>query len=836
MDTLGEWSDGDDGWIMDVDVPIEWDDPEQMMPTEWDDPEADAFIRDIPEQMLLDAWNDYVVDGSIQNIPEQTDEWDDPETGAFIRDIPEQTDDWNDPEQTGKGKKREHADDDDDDDDDDEEEQDFYEITSVKKYTSKKFRATATDTEMRFNNVNNDMDLIESRNRTYRVFERLLSDVTKGMDERDQVRFVLRSTQLDTPISIPFLPLDRLTPERVLSAVEHVIQSNRDFRLNDTVNVDLMHVDAPQGSGRSKRNIVNVKEYLHKKGSVITIKNQDNLCLARALVVAIAKAENVPNYNYLREQVRAQQIKAIELHAKAKVPMGPSCGLEEVDMFQKHLTEYEINIVSGNHDNAIIYPKKPSTDKTPIYLFLHDNHYDVITSMPGFLSTVYFCHKCKRAYSNKLDHLCPGMCKSCRAYECYSIDPTHCEQCKRTFKSRACYERHKEPVGAARSVCETIRKCEKCQKSMDVRKLNQHICDRKCSTCGTILEDAEAKHECYIQKIEQPEEEEDSQYNELLFFDFECKQETGEHEPNLCIVHDEAGRQKLFNGKDTVKEFCEWLFSKEHQDCIVVAHNFQGYDGYFIQNFLIKNAIYHKVIYRGAKILSMTVPMFNMKFIDSLNFMPMALAALPKTFGVPELCKGYFPHLFNKEENQSYVGPIPPVHYYHPDGMKPKVREEFLAWHKEKVESNYVFNFKEEIEKYCRSDVDILRNCCMKFREMLREITGIDPFEKCITIASVCHEVYRTNYLEKDTIAVFNNNRQLKTKQSNIAVKWLSWVAEESEIDIEHVRNGGEKRIGKYSVDGYCEERNTVYEFQGCYWHGKDVIYVTLINYVVLTV
>ena len=590
--------------------------------------------------------------------------------------------------------------------------------------------------------------------------------------------------------------------------------------------MDLIHVEAPQGSGRSKlkHNIVNIKEYLHKKKSIITIKNQDNLCLARALVVAIAKVDNAPNYVNLLHHVRAQQVKAIELHAKAKVPMGPSCGLEEVDMFQKHLTEYEINIVSGNHDNAIIYPSQPSTDKTPIYLFLHDNHYDVITSMTGFLSKSYYCHKCRRAYTKKLDHLCPGMCKSCRSYECYTVEPMHCDQCKRTFKSRACYERHKEPVGTARSVCETIRKCEKCQKSMDVRNLNHHICGRKCSTCGIILEDAEAKHECYIQKIEQTEEEEDSQYNELLFFDFECKQETGEHEPNLCIVHNEAGHQELFNGKDTTEKFCNWLFSKEHQDCIVVAHNFQGYDGYFIQNFLIKNAIHHEVIYRGAKILSMTVPMFNMKFIDSLNFMPMALAALPKTFGVPELCKGYFPHLFNKEENQSYVGPIPPVHYYHPNGMKPKVREEFLTWHKEKVESNYVFNFKEEIEKYCRSDVDILRNCCMKFREMLREITGIDPFEKCITIASVCHEVYRTNYLEKDTIAVFNNNRQLKTKQSNIAVKWLSWVAEKDEIDIEHVRNGGEKRIGKYSLDGYCEERNTVYEFQGCYWHGKDVI------------
>ena len=935
MDTLGEWSDGDDQWIMDVDVPgerndreaaasirdipeqmmmpAEWEDPEadaiirnipeqmlldawndyvtdgsirdipeQMMPAEWEDPEADAIIRNIPEQMLLDAWNDYVTDGSIRDIPEQMmpAEWEDPEADAIIRDIPEQMllDAWNDyvtdgsirdipeqmmpteqdgpevdgsisdipeqmildarddpevggsipdiPGQMGEGKKRKH--DDTDDDDDEEEGQDFYHIVSVKKYTSKKFRATAVDTAIRFNNVLNDMDLIENHKSTYRIFERLLSDVTKGMNEKDYVRFVLRSTQLETPISIPFLSLDRLTPERVLSAVQHVIQSNRDFRLNDMVNVDLIHVEAPQGSGRSKRNITNIKEYLHKKRSIITITNEDNLCLARALVVAIAKAANAPNYNYLLRSVRAQQVKAIELHTKAKVPMSPSCGLEEVDMFQKHLTEYEINIVSANHDNTIIYPSQSSTNKTPIYLFLHDRHYDVITSMPSFLSKAYYCHKCKRSYSNKLDHLCPGMCKSCRSYECYINDPMHCDECKRTFKSRACYERHKEPVGTARSVCDTIRKCEKCQKSMDVRKLNQHICGRKCSTCGIILEDAEAKHECYIQKIEQSEEE-DSQYNELLFFDFECKQETGEHDPNLCIVHNEAGRQKLFNGKDTTEKFCNWLFSKEHQDCIVVAHNFQGYDGYFIQNFLIKNAIYYKIIYHGAKILSMTVPMFNIKFIDSLNFMPMALAALPKTFGVPELCKGYFPHLFNKEENQNYVGPIPPVHYYHPNGMKPKVREEFLTWHKEKVESNYVFNFKEEIEKYCRSDVDILRNCCMKFREMLREISGIDPFEKCITIASVCHEVYRTNYLEKDTIAVFNNNRQLKTKQSNIAVKWLSWLAEKNEIDIEHVRNGGEKRIGKYSLDGYCEERNTVYEFQGCYWHGKDVIYVTLV-------
>ena len=277
----------------------------------------------------------------------------------------------------------------------------------------------------------------------------------------------------------------------------------------------------------------------------------------------------------------------------------------------------------------------------------------------------------------------------------------------------------------------------------------------------------------------------------------------------------------LFQGSDTTKDFCEWLLTKEHQDCIVVAHNFQGYDGYFIQNFLNKNAIKYEVILRGAKILSMTIPMFNMKFVDSLNFIPMSLSKFPKTFGMTELCKGYFPHLFNKEENQNYIGPIPPVAYYSPNTMKPEAREAFLAWHNEQVKSDYIFDFEKEIIKYCRSDVDILRKCCMEFREMLREITGIDPFEKCLTIASTCHEVYRTNFLKKDTVAVFQHDRQLKMRQSNMAVKWLSYEMERNDIHIQHVRNGGEKRVGKYSLDGYCEEYHTAYEFQGCFWHGK---------------
>ena len=776
--TLGEWSDSDDDWVMNAEE---------------------------EKKNTLGEWSD------------SDDDW--------IWDVEENV-------QSGRGRKRKNNEVNEEDNTSSEDDgegstssqNNFYTIEQVKQTKSKKFRMTVMDYEIRFNNNERELDLIQGYERTQEIFEHLLNDITTGMKEEDQVRFVLRSEQLDKPISLPFMPVQRLTPERIFSQIERVVQSNQDFRLNDTVIVDIVHIESPQGGKGRKRVHFNIEDFLHKKGSIITIQNKDDLRVARALVVAIAKIEKAPNYKSLVDsRGRRQEKEARELHKVANVPLGP-CGIPEVQLFQKYLTCYEINIISADHDNAIIYPSKPTTqDVKPVYLYLHHNHFDVITTMPGFLGKSYFCHKCRKAYDRTLDHLCPDMCKSCRSPDCKDVkDPRSCEQCNRWFKSETCYNKHKEPIGGGKSVCQGIKKCGKCGKSLNVNCLDpeKHICGKKCATCGVIVKENEV-HECYIQKPKKSATEKESQYSELLFFDYECRQEDGIHKPNLCIVHNESGDEWIFQGKNTNVEFCNWLFTKDHQGCIVMAHNFQGYDGYFIQNFLNENCVQYEIVLRGAKILSMTVPMFNIKFIDSLNFIPMSLSKFPKTFGMEELCKGYFPHLFNREENEKYEGPIPPEPYYMPNSMKPETRKEFHAWYKEQRDNNYVFNFNEEIIEYCRSDVDILRKCCMEFRELFREITNIDPFEKCLTIASACHEVCHNNFLKEETIAILDSTRLLKMNQSNMAVKWLSYVMQENGIRIDHVRNGGEKRVGRYSLDGYCEEYHTAYEFQGCFWHGK---------------
>ena len=741
-------------------------------------------------------------------------------------------------EQTGRGEKRKAE------NQNEEQEQDYYQIKPIRERHSQKFNMTAKNYGVHFNNVLDDVDLLESRKRTYGIFDHLIKDVTEGMNSNDQVRFVLSSKQLQTPIAIPFCSLEELTTEKVLSHVEKVVQSNEEFRLNNTVNIDLIRVEMPQGSGRSrvKRTTLNIRDYLRKKKSVITINNKDDLCLARALVVSIARIENDRRYSQIMDSRRpVQRERAFDLHEAANVPLGP-CGLNEIELFQQYLVNYQIIVVSGDNNNSIIYPDQPPAIPNPeksIYLYYQANHFDVITTLPGFLNTNYFCHTCHKPYDCTTDHMCKGMCCSCRGFGCVlQGGGMTCNECDRLFKNQTCYDRHKQqPInGGGRTVCETVRKCPKCKKSMDVRKIRGrgHQCvDKKCPTCKIERNPGDPDHQCYMQ---QQEHKEESSYNHLLFFDFECTQEHGIHEVNLCVVYDEEKEVGVFQGKNAVKDFCTWLLTPQHQECIVMAHNFQGYDSYPIIKYLNENAIGCDATYNGAKCVTLKTKVrekhqfgVKIKFMDSLNFIPMALAKFPKTFAQPELCKGYFPHFFNKDENQDYVGPIPCQDDYGVNFMKPEAREAFMTWHQEQVDNNYVFDFRHEILKYCRSDVDILAKCCMLYREMLKEVTamgddemGIDPFDQATTIAGYCMQVYRTKFLQKDTIALLPQHQQLKRKQSHEALQWLSYTAEKEEIHIQHARNGGEKRVGNYYLDGYCEETHTAYEYQGCYWHGKD--------------
>ena len=80
--------------------------------------------------------------------------------------------------------------------------------------------------------------------------------------------------------------------------------------------------------------------------------------------------------------------------------------------------------------------------------------------------------------------------------------------------------------------------------------------------------------------------------------------------------------------------------------------------------------------------------------------------------------------------NQDYLGPMPPMDAYDPEGMSPKKKQEFEMWYSEQVQNEYEFNMRREMEEYCISDVKLLKAGCQKFQAEFYKEAEFHPMEK----------------------------------------------------------------------------------------------------------
>lgn len=209
----------------------------------------------------------------------------------------------------------------------------------------------------------------------------------------------------------------------------------------------------------------------------------------------------------------------------------------------------------------------------------------------------------------------------------------------------------------------------------------------------------------------------------------------------------------------------------------------------------------------------MSLEFAGVKLRDSLCFLPMPLSSFPKALGF-DAAKGYFPHLFNKMENMDYVGAYPPAEDYGILSMKTADRKKFMEWYEQQTG---VFDFKQQLEHYCRLDVEILAKGCLTFREMLMKQHNVCPFSVAMTIASLCMHVYRKKFLPKNTIGIIpHRGYRANEKQSITAIKWLKWLSEKNNWDIQHARNGREVRVLNYKLDGASRtDPKQLFEFHG---------------------
>jgi hypothetical protein len=430
----------------------------------------------------------------------------------------------------------------------------------------------------------------------YRSITATLRHIQRGQP-LDRVGIQVSHAALDPPILIPFRPLSDVTPSSILRFIEEVAQSNQQFELDEGLTIKVTHVRAPAGTSRKGQFKGNWDEQYDRLGKghgsrFIRIVNTDNLCLARAVVTAIAHFKHIDDRASVelrrrfeemkkgdRDRRTAQRTEARRLMERAGLTDHQgACGIPELEAMQAVEPLYRIRVFSRDALDTIVYEGRPIG--RPINLYHHDNHFDVITSVPAFVDSSYFCDYCNKGYSRRDQHTTCG--HRCRC--CYKIDPCEfvewlcCDQCRRWFVSQACLVSHtnEEVQGSSKvrsTICRLVKRCSDCGITLHSMKREEHECGRrKCSICKEHVD--VATHQCYMQQIEDQQQ----QLGVTIVFDFECTQElpvdgnSFKHQVNCCVAWRSCGKctndpccKREWFGADTLQNFCKWLFRRENK-------------------------------------------------------------------------------------------------------------------------------------------------------------------------------------------------------------------------------------------------------------------------------
>ena len=555
----------------------------------------------------------------------------------------------------------------------------------------------------------------------YNIFQELIKTVKRRrkLSNNDRLRFVIQNEERPNAISTKFNKVQDFK----LGDLEQEIKilEYRDIPL-ENCKIVVQSVKIPAGKGR----LYLTKDHtVSRKNCVITVKNDDTICLARAIVTAYA---NLKSEGWSKTQLKngfnssrkLQRDQATKLHEEAQVEINNyGNDLSDIETFAKHLGS-EINVIDSEYFNDITYTaNKGSEDK--IYLLKTRNHFEVIKSLTAFYDSPYYCHECKKAYTKRDKHRCPSKCLSCFTYakdkRCEGNEIT-CSKCNRKFFGKRCFKNHlknrSEVEGKTGVVCDTVKKCLDCNRIITGKYVNCHKCGySECNNCNKYVG---KNHKCFIKKLKakrgyctvdskKPCKNYDSikkkdwchscgTYSEkYIFYDFEANQNTVTDTVNLSIAQDFDGKEYIHN---SIEEFCEDLMNGKFKGYTFIAHNSKGYDCHIVFKWLIDQGIKPYCIYNGAKIMFIEIPKLSIRFTDSLNFLQITLNKFPETFGMDELKKGYVPHYFNKKCHKNYIGPIPSKTHYGYNQMKPDDRTKFLKWYDDRLSENYVLTFKKK--------------------------------------------------------------------------------------------------------------------------------------------
>lgn len=501
-----------------------------------------------------------------------------------------------------------------------------------------------------------------------------------------------------------------------------------------------------------------------------------------------------------------------------------------VERVQEEYSEYRIILFKNFIGHNILYSGPLENDQN-IYMVQSDKEkksFNVLRYPAAFFGQKFICPICLKFARNKATHSCIHLCARCEKQDCI-VRGRHrlCKKCNRRFKSKNCFENHIE-----NDLCNKKRRCEQCFREYRVVKKTPHTCGfEHCSRC-------KIPHElgrCFV-VAGQPDKE--SVYRKAIYFDIEtivC--EKNELEPVLlvCAYYDNTGElifKKFDRFKFVICDFISFLLDYDiklnkyiFKDYVVVAHNFQGFDGVFIAKEFKENRAHYSIrtIFNGDRLQMLNVNKPNIRFLDSLNFVHCSLRNFSKMFNIPQ-SKSYFPYQLLTKQTIGYKGALPSIDKYDIDQLTVEDRKNFFNFYKaqKKRYRKKMFVTKSVLLTYCKQDVKVLAMCMEQYRKLMFQKTNFDPLEKDITLAGVCLRDFLENHLQPYSLGVIPAKGYFKcSNQSQAAYDFLAYKSYILKCEFRTSKHPkGEKQIGPFKVDGYSKEKKIIYDFHGCYYHG----------------
>jgi hypothetical protein len=164
----------------------------------------------------------------------------------------------------------------------------------------------------------------------------------------------------------------QMTTDRVLNHVNKIIQSNSRFMISGQVSVTALVSTMPSGGRGGKGKLtkkqfrtMSFDEFCRSKRSIVCINNpNDDFCLARALVVGKAFADNSSNFPNIADSRRNEQgTLALQLCRAAGVNALQLSGVPELQAFQRHLLDYKITVFADRVGKNVIFEGNVNTGR-----------------------------------------------------------------------------------------------------------------------------------------------------------------------------------------------------------------------------------------------------------------------------------------------------------------------------------------------------------------------------------------------------------------------------------------------------------------------------------------